>query len=165
MGFPSRRTMLILNDTVMRTATALILLFSFLPVPIASAACRECCNRSFEDHRLTLCHDKAHTHLGPHVRHMNHVHMVTLDSDSVALHQGDHQLQDGGLSCQSAVCLSTRPVPASVASAPANQRQNPAHLVETGPRRSRPCAAPSQPCGICQTAITGSPSASAPLRI
>jgi hypothetical protein len=147
----------------MRAATALIVLFSVLSAPIASAVCRDCCNQSVEN-QLPLCHDKAHAHLGPHVHQLNHVHMVMQDSEaSVALTQCN-QLQDH-LSCRSAACRSAKPMQAFAASVPARQRQIPSHPIATTLSSSFIIAGPLRPPGVCRIAISSYYSASAPLRI
>ena len=149
---------------MIRATTALIVVFSVLSAP-ASAVCNECCNRSVE-HRLPLCHDQAHTQLGPHVHHMNHVHMVTQDSNAnVVIQHCDHQLQDSHLSCYSAACVSAKPVQASIASAPAHQLQISSHLFATTIFSSLTIPRTLLPPGGCRLAISSSQSASAPLRI
>lgn len=157
--------LLILSDTMMRVTTALVLLFSLLSAPIASAVCRDCCDPSVE-HQIPLCHDKAHAHLGPHMHHMNHVHMVSQDSDaSVMVQQCDHQIQSRRLSCHSAPCLSAKPVPASVASIPANQLQIISQFPTVTICSSLPTARAHPPSGVYGIGISSSPFASAPLRI
>lgn len=164
-GFPWQTELLILKNAMMRAATALIALLSTLSPALASAVCTDCCNRSVE-HQLPLCHDKTHAHLGPHVHHMNHVHMVTQDSHtSAVIQECVHPLPDGRLSCLSAACLSARPVHASVLSAPARELQIPSQLLARTIGSSLAMAAPGRPPDICRTAIDPSPAASAPLRI
>lgn len=58
-----------------------------------------------------------------HVHHMNHMHMVTQDSDArVVIQECDHQLQRS-VSCQTAACVNATPVQTSVVPAPSNQQQ------------------------------------------
>lgn len=151
-----------------RVATALIVLSSLLSAPLASAVCMDCCSRPVE-HQLSLCHDKAHAHLGPHVDHvdhMNHVHMVTQDPDARAVIQlCDHQLQVSRLSCHSGACLSARPVQTFAASASAHELQISSHLLASTIGSSHATPTPGGPPDICRTAIDRFPSASAPLRI
>jgi hypothetical protein len=150
---------------MLRVATALILLFSLPGAPLASAVCRDCCNRSVE-HQPSICHDKAHTHLGPHVHHMSHVHIVTQDSEaSIVIQQCDHQSHVSRLSCHSVACLSTRPAHASITSAPARELQIPFRLLASTIGSSHAMAAPGSPPDNCRTAVDPSPAASAPLRI
>jgi len=150
---------------MLRVATALIVLSSLLSAPLASAVCMDCCSRTVE-HQLSLCHDKAHAHLGPHVDHMNHVHMVTQDSGaSAVIQQCDHQLQAGRLSCHRAACLSARPVQTSVPSASAHELQISSHLLASTIGSSHTTASPRRPPDICRNATDRFPSASAPLRI
>jgi hypothetical protein len=164
-GFPISAELLILNDTVMRAATVLIVMFSMLSAPLASAVCRDCCNRSVE-HQLPICHDKAHAHLGPHVHHMNHVHMVTDDSDARSVTQDcDHQFHDSRLSCHTAACLSAKPLQTPVVSAPSNQQQIPSHLLATAICSSLTISRQLRPPGECRLTISSSQSASVPLRI
>ena len=155
----------ILDDAMMRTATTLIMVFSYLSTPIASAVCMDCCNRSVE-HRLPLCHDKVHAHVGPHLHHMNHVHLVTQESDANAvLQQCGHQLKDSLLSCHAAPCLSAKPVHAAVISALSDQRQTPSQLLATSIQSSVPIAQAHPPFGVCRIRISASPFASVSLRI
>ena len=164
-GFLSKNNWLILNHEMVRIATAFIALLSVLSTPIASAICTGCCQRSLE-HQVTACHDKAHAHLGPHVHHMNHVHMVAQDSDAgVVVQQSDHQFQDRGLRCQRAACLSAKPVQASVASVPANQLQITAQLLTVTTCSSPPTARADPPSAVYGIGIRASPFDSAPLRI
>jgi hypothetical protein len=150
---------------MMRAATALIAFFSVLSAPLASAVCTDCCNRSVE-HQLPLCHDKAHTQLGPHVHHMNHVHMVTQDSDaSAVIQQCAHRLLESRLSCQGSTCVSAGPVHAFVAFPPAPQLQILPHLLATPTCGSLLISSPGRPPDICRMAMDSSPFASPPLRI
>ena len=150
---------------MIRAATALIVLFSVLSAPVASAVCSECCNRSVK-HRLPLCPDKAHAHLGPHLHHMNHVHMVTQDSDAnVVVQHCEHQLQDSHLSCHNAACESAKLVQASVASAPAHQLQISSHLIATTIFSALTISGSVRPPGACRIAISSFESAAAPRRI
>jgi hypothetical protein len=164
-GFPSPGELLILNGAMLRVATALIVLFSLASAPLVSAVCRDCCNRSVVQ-PIPLCHDKAHAHLGPHVHHMNHVHMVSDDSDAkITIEQCDHQFRDSRLSCHAAACLSARPVQASVVSAASHEQKIPLHLVASGICSSLPVGTPRRPRDAFRTRISSSPSASVPLRI
>lgn len=157
--------LLILNNTMMRAATALIALMSILSAPVASAACGDCCNRLGE-HQLPPCHDKAHAHLGPHTHHMNRLHMVTQDSDaSVAIRPCDHRWRDSRSSCQRAACLSTKPFRGSVASIPAQQLQMFLHLLATTNDSSLPNARAHPAVGVRRIEISSSPSASVTLRV
>jgi hypothetical protein len=150
---------------MLRVANAFIVLCSLPWVPLASAVCRDCCNRSVE-HQLPLCHDKTHAHLGPHVHHMNRVDVVTQDSEaSIVIRQCDHQSRVSRLSCHSVACLSTRPVHASITSAATRQLQIPSQLLASTIGISHAMAAPGRPPDICRTAVGPSPAASAPLRI
>ena len=165
MGFPIEKKLLILSCEVIRIATAFIALLSVLSTPIASAICTDCCQRLLE-HHVTACHDKAHIHLGPHVHHMNHVHMVAQDSDgSVVVQQSDHQFQDRRLGCQRAACLSAKPVLASVASVPANQLHITTQLLTVITCSSVPTARAHPPSGVYRIGISASPFDSTPLRI
>ena len=149
----------------MRAATALIALLSVLPGPIVSAICTECCQHSAE-HQVTICQDKAHAPLGPHLHHMNHVHMITQGSDaSVVVQQCEHQLQDGHRSCQSTRCLSGKPVQASVASVPAHRLQGSSLLVAAAICSCLTTSGPVRPPGAYRIALSSSQSAAAPLRI
>jgi hypothetical protein len=157
--------MLILNDGMMRVAIALVVLFSVLSAPIASAMCRDCCNRSIDD-RLPLCHDKAPAHLGPHVHHMNHhVHMVRQDPDATILfQQSEHQVKDGRLSCHSIACLSAKPVQAFVASVSQHQLQFSSWLFAATVGSSL-ISVRLRPPDSCQLASGSSQSGSVPLRV
>lgn len=149
----------------MRAATALIGLFSILSAPFVSMVCRDCCNRSVA-HQLTLCHDKAHANLGSLVHHMHHVHMVTQDSDaSAVIKQCSHQLHDSRLSCQTAVCVSAKPVQASVAPVAGHLLKIPRHLPATTICSSLPAADSDHSPDVCRIEIDSSLSASVPLRI
>lgn len=164
-AFQIQRNLHILNDAMMRAATVLIVLFSILSAPVASAVCSDCCGR-FVEHRLPVCHDKAHAHLGPHAHHMNHMHMVTQDSDAyVVLQQCAYQLQDGRLRCHHATCLSANPVQLAGDSVPANQLAVSSHLIATTISSSLTMSGGLHPPGACPIAISSSHSASAPLRI
>ena len=150
---------------MMRAATVLIVLFSMLSVPIASAVCGDCCNRSIE-HKLPLCHNKAHAHLGPHVDHMNHVHMVTQDSDaSVAIQRCDHELRARGVNCHIAGCVSARPVQTSVVPAPSNQQQIHSHLFASTVCSSLPVADPPRPSYVVRRNTSSSTSVALALRV
>jgi hypothetical protein len=147
---------------MMRALTVLIVLFSMLSGPVASAVCMDCCNRSVE-HRLPLCHDKGHAHLGRHAHHINHVHMVTRDSEaSIVIDQCDQQFQDSRVNCRNSVCLSARQVQALVAPAPAHVLQVSSQLLSSSISNSHVMAASGHPPG---TASVPSLAASAPLRI
>ena len=150
---------------MMRAATALIMLFSVLSAPIASAVCGECCNRSVE-HQLPLYHDKAHAPLGPHVHHMNHVPMVMQDSDahSVVRHC-EHQIEGRRLSCHTPACFGARPVQPSAASVPAHQLRVRPHLIASTISCSGAISGRLRPPGVCRIEISSAPSASVPLRI
>ena len=150
---------------MIRIAIAFIALLSVLSTPIASAICTDCCKRPLE-HQVTACHDKAQAHLGPHVHHVNHVHMVAQDSDAgVVVQQGDHQFQNRRLDCQRAGCLSARPVQASVASVPANQLHITPQLLTVITCGSVPTTRAHPPSAVYGIEISSSPFDSAPLRI
>jgi hypothetical protein len=164
-SFPSRQNLLILNNTMMRAATVLMVLLSMVSAPFASAVCRDCCDRSVE-HQLPRCHDKAHAHLGPHVHHMNHVRMVGDDSDStIAIQRCDHQFRDGRLSCHTRACLSARPVQSSVVSALSHQQPIPSHLPASLICSSVTRGGPPRPPDAFRTNISSSIPASVTLRI
>jgi hypothetical protein len=147
----------------MRAATALIVLFSVLSSPIASAVGWDCCHRLVE-HQLPLCPDQAHAHL--HVHRMNHVHMVMQDSEaSVARIPRDNQLRDGHLSCGGAACPSAEPMQAFTASVLANPLQIPSHSIATMVSGFLTIAGPHRPPGECRIAVSSSHSAARPLRI
>ena len=148
-----------------RIATAFIVLLSVLSTPIASAICTDCCQRPRE-HQVTACHDKDHAHIGAHVHHMNHLDRVAQDGDaSVMVEPCDHPFQNRRLGCQSAACLSARPVQASVASVPANQRPITSQLPTVTICTSLPTERADPPSGVSGTRIVPSPLDSAPLRI
>ena len=149
----------------MRVTTALIALLSVLSAPTVSALCKNCCQRPLE-HQLAVCHNQAHASLGPHMHHMNHVHMVTQESDANAVVQRcQHQLQDGRVSCQTAACLSARPIQTSAASADAVQLRLASQLIATTIVSSPAISGPLLPPAACRLAISSYQSASVPLRI
>ena len=148
---------------MLRVATALIVLFSLASAPLATAVCMGCCNQSVE-HRLSLCPDKAHAQLGPHVHHMNNVHMVTQESEaSIVTQECDRQLPEGRLRCHTSACLEARPVQASVVSL--HQQPMPLHILVSAMCISLSIAARRRPPDAFRTQISSSPSASVPLRI
>lgn len=151
---------------MMRAATALIVLLSVLSAPVASAVCRDCCNQRAEN-QPTVCHDQAHARLSPHLHHFNQMHLVTEESNAGAvIPQWNHRLPDDRFGCDSAVCVSVKPIHAFVASALSHQRHIPAHLLEmTTIRGSGASASPSRSPDEARIAIYSSPSRSAPLRI
>jgi hypothetical protein len=153
--------LLILIDRMVRAATALIVLFSVLSAPIAPAVCIPCCNRP-APHELPLDHDKAPAQPGPHVHHMNHVHMVTQDPDgNVGVQKCDHQLQASRLSCRTTVCRSAEPVQAS-ASVPTHPLQG---LIATTMGGAVTISGSLSPPGACRITVPSFPTAAAPLRI
>ena len=163
--YPNKIAYLIMSCEMIRIATAVIAVLSVLSTPIASAICTDCCPHLLE-HQVTVCHDKAHAHLGPHIDHMNHVHMVTRDSDaSVVIQQCDHQFQNRRLSCQSVACLSAKPVQASVASVPANQLPITSQLPTITIGSSLPPAQAHPPSGVHGKEISSHSLTPAPLRI
>ena len=164
-GFPSKNKLLILNLEMTRIATAIIALLSVLSTPIASAIGTGCCQRPL-GHRVTACHDKAHAHLGVHVHHMNHLDRVAPDSDaSVVVEPCDHQFQNRRLGCHRADCQDARPVQASVASVPANQRPVTSQFPTVTICTSLPTERTTPPSGVYGTGISTSPLDSTPLRI
>ena len=164
MGSPIEKK-LILNYEMIRIATAFIALLSVLSTPIASAICTDCCQHLLE-HQVTACHDKAHTHLGPHVHPMNHLHMGAQDAGaSVVVQQSDHQFQNRRLDCQRAACLSAKPVQVSVASVPANRLRISPQVLTVTICSSVPTERAHLRSGVYGIGISRSPFDSAPLRI
>lgn len=149
----------------MRAAIAFVVLFSVLSAPIASAMCRDCCNRSV-DNRVPLCHDKAHAHLGPHVHHVNHEHMVTQDSDAnISVQRCEQQFEARRLSCHSNACLSAKPVQAFVAAVSQYQLEFSPSLLAATLCGSPTISVPLRPFDFCRIASSSSQSASVPLRV
>jgi len=164
-GFLSPQNLLILNGEMMRLATALIALVSFLSTPVVSGMCADCCQRSIE-HQMTVCRDSGHAHLGRHVHHMNHVHMVTQGSvASVAIRHCDHPSSGSRLSCQSTACLSAKSVQASVASVPAHRLQGSSPLIAATTSSSLTISGPLRSPEACRVTTRSSQTTSAPLRI
>lgn len=164
-GFLTETKLLILKREMIRIATALITLLSVLSTPVASAMCSECCQRPVE-HKVTLCHDHTHAQLGPHVHHLNHVHMIAQESDAkAAVQRCKHELQSHRQSCQSAACLSAKPVQVSAAPVATDQLEPPSHLIVTAICASLTISNPLPPPRSLRKANDYSQSASAPLRI
>jgi hypothetical protein len=150
---------------MMRAATVLILMFSTLAAPVASAVCTDCCHGSVQ-HRHPLSHNQARAHPASHLHHMSHEHMVVADLESrVVTRPCDHQFREDRLRCHNAACLSARPVQTSAFSAPSNQQQIPAQLLASAICSSLPTAAPGRPPDGFRTNISSSPSAFVSLRI
>ena len=66
----------------MRIPTAVVALLAILATPFASMPCMARC-ALFLMHQPFVCHDKAHQSMGPHIHHMNHVHMVSEERETV----------------------------------------------------------------------------------
>jgi len=69
---------------MIRISTALLAMLSLLATPLVSIACTARCEL-FLMHQHPLCHEKAHEYMGPHVHHMNHVHMVSEEREPVVV--------------------------------------------------------------------------------
>ena len=78
---------------MVRVPTALLVLFSIVGTPLASMGCMARCDFSLM-HQHSLCREKAHDYMGPHVHHMNHVHMLNQDTEPAlsALHEQSRHL-------------------------------------------------------------------------
>lgn len=149
---------------MIRIATALVALLSIVAAPTASAVCSACCTRPIS-RQLTICHDKAHARLGPHMHHMDHVHVVAPDSDpSAVVRECDHQLLGSRLTCEGTHCASAAPAHTAFAASPPHPTQLPscAPAIATSPHT---IARPSRSPDICRIAINPALSPSAPLRI
>lgn len=63
-------------------STAIVALLATLATPFASMPCMTRCGL-FLMLQHSVCHDKAHQSMGPHVHPVNHVHMMSEETETV----------------------------------------------------------------------------------
>ena len=88
----------------MRISTAVLVLLSIVATPLASIECMTRCER-FLVQRHPICHGTTQVSMGPHMHHMNDVHMVNQDreADAATVHEQPDYLAVS-LGCRTKVC-------------------------------------------------------------
>ena len=88
-------------------STAIVALLATLATPFASMPCMTRC-ALFLMHQHSVCHDRAHESMGPHIHHMNHLHMMSEETETVLESQKEQfsRMLSAAAGCPTKVCAS-----------------------------------------------------------